>query len=81
MKFPGFDKTATPKLRRNRTNYVIIALLWIGFVVFTVTVNGEFQASTWVGLTVIVIVLAAVVASEIELRRRAKTDEQGSAEG
>lgn len=75
MKIPGFDKTPTAKLRRNRTNYVVIALLWVAFVVFTVTVNGEFQTSTWVGLAVIVIVLAAIVASEIELRRRARVIE------
>jgi uncharacterized membrane protein YhaH (DUF805 family) len=72
VRIPGFDKTPTAKLRRNRVNYVVIALLWVGFVVFTVVVNGETQASTWVGVVVIVIVLAAIVASEIELRRRAK---------
>lgn len=72
MKIPGFDKTPTAKLRRNRVNYAIIVLLWVGFVVFTVVVNDETQVSTWVGVAVIAIVLAVIVASEIELRRRAK---------
>ena len=74
MRIPGFDKTPTAKLRRNRVNYAIIVLLWVGFVVFTVVVNGEAQASTWVGAVVIAVVLAVIVASEIELRRRARDD-------
>jgi len=30
VKIPGFDKTPTAKLRRNRVNYAIIVLLWVG---------------------------------------------------
>lgn len=75
MKIPGFDKTPTAKLRRNRVNYAVIVLLWVGFVVFTVVVNGETQVSTWVGLAVIAVVLAVIVASEVELRRRAAEGE------
>jgi len=75
VKIPGFDKTPTAKLRRNRVNYAVIVLLWVGFVVFTVVVNGETQVSTWVGLAVIAVVLAVIVASEVELRRRAAEGE------
>jgi len=78
VKIPGFDKTPTAKLRRNRINYAVMLLLWVGFVVFTIAVNGETQTSTWVGVAVIALVGAIITLSELELRRRAKAGDESS---
>lgn len=72
MTIPGFGRVTTAKLRRNRRNYGLILLLWVGFVVYSVVVEGEVRPSAWFAIVVVAIVLVAVVVSEIELHRRAR---------
>ena len=74
MAIPGFSKVSSERLRKNRGNFGIILLLWGAFVVYTVIDDGEVRPSAWFAIVVVVLVLAVVVASEVELRRRAAVE-------
>ena len=68
------------RLRKNRGNYGLILVLWSGFVVFTIVDDGGIKPSAWFAIAVIAVVLAVVVVSEFELRRRAALERVPSVE-
>jgi len=80
MTVPGLSRVSSARLRRNRANFGLILVLWTGFVVFTIVDDGGMKPSAWFAVAVIAVVLAAVVVSEFELRRRAALERVPSVE-